>query len=323
MKDGILKSILQKNPLINRAVILYKEKEKHICLGEENPDKTFFVIRRNAPNAGLYSFVLTNLGWIGYALDRGYIPVVDMQNAYNTYLTKEVIGKVNAWEYYFRQPCGYTLQDIAHSKKIILSSINAPEKGPLPGIEKRTKEWVMWQKLGARYLQPSAIVKEETDRAQAALFQNRRVLGVLCRGTDYLSKKPSGHPIQPQVDEVIKKAEEMMDRLHCPLLYLATEDATALRAFKAHFGEKLLIYGKRRYEDTGDRYINEMTDEMDAAAADPVKAQYQKGLEYAVTIGLLSRCNALVAGRVSGAYGAVLQGSAYEEVYLYDLGLYP
>ncbi len=323
MKDSILKTILQKNPLINRAVVLYKEKEKHLSWGEENPDKTFFVIRRNAPNAGLYSFVLTNLGWIGYALERGYIPVVDMQNAYNTYLTREVVGQVNAWEYYFRQPCGYTLQDIAHSKNIILSSINAPEKGPLPGIEKRTKEWAMWQKLGARYLQPSDKVKGETDKAKASLFQNRRVLGVLCRGTDYLSKRPSGHPIQPDVKDVMDKAEEMMARLHCPVLYLATEDASALRAFRSRFGEKLLTYGERRYEDTGDRYINEMTDEMDAAAADPVKAQYQKGLEYAVTIGLLSGCNALVAGRVSGAYGAVLQGSAYEEIYLYDLGLYP
>ncbi len=323
MKDNVLKRMLQKNPLINRAVILYKEREKHLSRGEENPEKTFFVIRRSAPNAGLYSFVLTNLGWIGYALEKGYIPVIDMQNSYNTYLTGEVVGKVNAWEYYFRQPCGYTLEDIAHSKNIILSSVNAPEKGPLPGVEKRPAEWEMWQKLGGRYLQPSAIVKEQTEQAKAALFKEQRVLGVLCRGTDYLSKRPFGHPIQPAVEEVMEKAQEMMDRLHCPVLYLATEDASALRSFKARFGEKLLTYGERRYEDTGDRYINEMTDEMDASAADPVKAQYQKGLEYAVTIGLLSKCNALVAGRVSGAYGAILQGSSYEEVYLYDLGLYP
>ncbi len=323
MKDNILKRTLQKNPWINRAVILYKEREKHLSWGEENPDQTFFVIRRNAPNAGLYSFVLTNLGWIGYALKKGYIPVVDMQNIYNTYLTKEIVGKVNAWEYYFRQPCGYTLEDIAHSKNIILSSVNAPEKGPMTGVEKRPQEWEMWQKLGVQYLQPSAAVKEKTKEAQAALFQGKRVLGVLCRGTDYLSKCPSGHPVQPAVEEIMEKAQEMMERLHCPVLYLATEDAAALRAFQNRFGEKLLTYGQQRYEDTGEKYINEMTDEMDAGAADPVKAQYQKGLDYAVTIALLAGCNALAAGRVSGAYGAVLQSASFEEVYLYDLGLYP
>ena len=98
MEDNAVKKALQKVGWINRIVIRSKEREKRVSYGNENPRKTFFVIRRNAPNAGLYSFVLTNLGWMKYAVDKGYIPVVDMQSFYNTYLTHEQVGQVKAWK---------------------------------------------------------------------------------------------------------------------------------------------------------------------------------------------------------------------------------
>ena len=36
------------------------------------------------------------------------------------------------------------------------------------------------------------------------LFNNsKNILGVLTRGTDYISKKPKDHPIQPNITDVI------------------------------------------------------------------------------------------------------------------------
>lgn len=61
---------------------------------------------------GLISFHNSALYSIRYALDKGYIPVIDYQNYKNIYLTEDKFGKENSWEYYFDQPSGYNIEDI-------------------------------------------------------------------------------------------------------------------------------------------------------------------------------------------------------------------
>ena len=36
---------------------------------------------------------MTNMAMVKYALDKGYIPVIDMQTEKNTYLDEEQVGK--------------------------------------------------------------------------------------------------------------------------------------------------------------------------------------------------------------------------------------
>lgn len=321
MDDNAVKNALQRVEWINRLVIRSKEREKSVSYGNENPDKTFFVIRRNAPNAGLYSFVLTNIGWIKYAVDKGYIPVVDMQSFYNTYLTHDQVGKVNAWEYYFEQPCGYSLDDIRRSKRIILSSINAPQEAPLTGVEKNPETLQAWRAFAQQYLRFSPKVNQRVLK-QKEMFDGHKVLGVLCRGTDYIGQRPLGHPVQPAAELVIQKSKEAMKKLECDRLYLATEDCEIFRRFQQAFGENLLFNSNERYGDIGQQNLNEFSDMQSDASSDPARLHYQKGFDYAVTIGLLAECNGLVAGRVSGTYGALLQEKRFENVYLFDLGLY-
>lgn len=319
MRDNIIKKLFQRNRIINRIIILYKERERHTSFGDENPDKTFFVIRRNAPNAGLFSFVITNVGWMKYALDKGYIPVVDMQNYYNTYITEEAVGRVNAWDYYFKQPCGYSVEDIKNSKNIIISSLDAAEENPNP-MDKVS--FSHWQQFAQRYLIFSDGIEAEIAKRENELFQKRRILGVLCRGTDYTATKPTGHPIQPKTDDVIRKAEEMMNEYSCENIFLATEDEEILETFSNRFGEKLLFMPSRRYRATGVNNINELADKNDKVAVNPLTEKHKKGFDYAVTIGLLAKCTCLLAGQVSGTTGTLLLTKGYEHEYLFDLGLY-
>lgn len=321
MEDNAVKKALQKVGWINRIVIRSKEREKRVSYGNENPGKTFFVIRRNAPNAGLYSFVLTNLGWMKYAVDKGYIPVVDMQSFYNTYLTHEQVGKVNAWEYYFEQPCSYSLSDIQKSRNVILSSINAPREAPLTGVEQNLEALQMWRAFAHQYLHFSPEVGRRI-LEQKKIFENHRVLGVLCRGTDYVGQRPSGHPVQPTAELVIRKSEEMMKKQGYDRIYLATEDREIFRKFQQSFGTCLCSNDNERYGDIGKQNLNEFSDLQSDSSGTPAQRHFQKGFDYAVTIGLLAECSGLVAGRVSGTYGALLQEKDYEDVYLFDLGLY-
>lgn len=66
----------------------------------------------------MFSYFNTILGGIAYADKKGYIPVVDMKNYPNTYLFSDEVGRVNAWEYYFEQPGGMSLEESSSITKI-------------------------------------------------------------------------------------------------------------------------------------------------------------------------------------------------------------
>lgn len=87
---------------------LYKEHKR--TYGFRNRDKVFYVICPSASSQGLFSIHNYVLWKVRYAIDHGYIPVVDYQNYANMYLEPQLVGKVNAWEYYFKQPTQYGLK---------------------------------------------------------------------------------------------------------------------------------------------------------------------------------------------------------------------
>lgn len=302
---------------------LYKKiilRERRKSYGNENPDKIFYVISSPSPAVGLFSYVLTFSGKIKYALDKGYIPVIDMQSKPNTYLEKDQVGKVNAWEFYFEQPCGYTLDDIRKSKNVIIASGELPEDYPKKTMSFLTdKERVsMWQRLFKQYIRLNEQSLNYVEKIQKELFPNKgeKVLGVLSRGTDYIQLRPYQHPIQPDPKDMINKAQEIMNDQGGEYIYLATEDETIYDLFKATFGEKLLSLNVERYRDTGNKkYITQME-------SDRENDKYYKGLEYLATIELLSRCNYILAGRVGGSVAALVLSNGYEYEYFYDLGSY-
>ena len=63
--------------------------EQKKSFGNKNPDKTFFVIRLYPPAAGFLADYNYVLGYMKYAYDNGWIPVVDMQN-YQTLYNEEL-----------------------------------------------------------------------------------------------------------------------------------------------------------------------------------------------------------------------------------------
>jgi hypothetical protein len=72
-------------------------KEELKRYGTLYPENTFYVIRRPEPGAGLFSNFHWVLGHILYALEKKYIPVVDMQNYKTFYNELEPInGSKNA-----------------------------------------------------------------------------------------------------------------------------------------------------------------------------------------------------------------------------------
>lgn len=312
-----IKGKLKKMAFFDHLYVQWKWRERKVSWGAENPDKTFLVIRRAQCKAGLFSLVMTNMGLVKYALDKGYIPVIDMQLERNTYLDEEQVGRENSWEFYFEQPCGYSLKDISRSRNIILSSglIGKNNFFPEDRMVKNPEEYRMWRNLFQRYFRVKKEVLEEAEALKRELFHGERVLGVLCRGTDYTNTRPKDHPIQPETADVLVKVDEVLHKQKCSYVYLATEDNDIYEMFERQYGEKLKALKTRRYHNTGKENINDIS-------AKSGESKYQLGRDYLLTILLLADCNCLVAGSAGGTYGALLMGKEYEYRYIFDLGTY-
>mgnify|MGYP003588542857 CR=1 FL=1 len=79
-----LKEALKKWKWLQKTVSSIKWHPRRVSYGKDNPDKTFYIIRRHDLHAGLFSFVSANLGAIRKVVDAGYIPVVDMAGSPNS-----------------------------------------------------------------------------------------------------------------------------------------------------------------------------------------------------------------------------------------------
>ena len=99
---------------IKNRLSKWKWQERKVIRGMKNRDKTFYVIRRNSKSVGLFSYVLTALGHMKTAEERGYIPVVDMKNYITPYLDeiKRIIEACPTKHFYEPQAYGSKLCDI-------------------------------------------------------------------------------------------------------------------------------------------------------------------------------------------------------------------
>ena len=140
-------------------------------------------------------------------------------------------------------------------------------------------------------------------------------MGILARGTDYITSRPKGHPIQPTVEQIIKKAKEVAKIKSCKKIYLATEDATIFQKLKETFGDRLVAPEVERYETKGSENINDLVSKNE-------KDKVQKGKEYLLSILMLANCDCIVAGNAGGTHGALLMGKGYEYQYIFNLGVY-
>ena len=288
--------------------------------GEKHPDKTFFVIGMDNYGLGLLSYFNCVLGYIKFARRKGYIPIVDMKNYPNTYLEKDEVGIINSWEYYFDQPCNYTLDEVYESKNVMMSSgICTIEAGP-PILwfyycrwwsRKRAQEY---DRIIGNQLKVNRKTKAVLDDNYSRILSGKRAIGVVKRGTDIINC--SGHAIQPQLSELIDRTKKMLTVWNCDYVFLATEETSTVKTFREVFGDRLLINQSARVDHysggaIGDVSFNRAND------------KYLKGLEYLTTVYLLSQCTCLIGSLVGSTTGALLLNKdRYEHTYIYDLGVY-
>lgn len=310
------------NTKLYKILLSVRFRSHKVCLGNENPDKIFYIIGFEDLNGGIFWIVNKALMHIAYATEKRYIPVVDYKNYRTQYTSDEEFGKINVWEKFFEQPAGYSVQDIQHSKNIIIQrKMHTPDEKHLMGNFYNDPVKINYfRELYTKYIQYSDYTKSYLQKSEFIL-KGSRVLGVLCRGTDYVILRPKNHPIPPTSSLVIEKSKVVMEEYNCDKIFLATEDEDIYEDFKRAFGDKLIVNQQKRVsksqfmkgEDlaTVKRKISQSSEEL-----------YTSGLEYLEAIYLLSKCDCFVGVRCGGAKGALILTSGFEYQYIFDLGMY-
>lgn len=288
---------------------------EEVSLGDEYPDKRFLVIRRFAPmNAGLLSFFFTTIGWIRYALQNDMIPVVDMQTYLNQMLDLWEVGRKNAWEYYFEQPCGFSLPDIKRAKNVtIVNKIVSPVMVGMIDMLESPNVCAEVRALVRQYVRIkagalAAFYNPELERALSN--PDCRVVGVRARGTDYSVVKPQGHCIQPTAEHFIDYIRTLPPEY---MIYLVSEDVNILKPMLQTFGERIILSKQSLPEYKGGWMPNCRTLNC---------SRREEGAGYLKAIYDLSRCDVLIGGGNNGTAAAYAFSDGFEKFHLFELGKY-
>jgi hypothetical protein len=282
--------------------------------GSMNKDKTFYLFSHPIHlRDGLFSFLFAFLEQMDFVEKNDCIPVVDMQNFQNQYLDDDKIGVENAWEYYYAPLSEYSLAEVYQSKNVILGYDDNCYKGNYEQKYNIKQMSMLYQKY-IRYNKETAEAARKAYRRN--IDQTKKTLGVLFRGSDMSALKLKNHPVQPTIDEMISLIHKYMEEWECERIFLSTEDAGAARRLKAEFGEILSCTDQKRFADTGQTWLANINFERE-------HDRYLRGIEYLITIELLSRCDCLLAGICTGSICAqIMNNGKYEHVKMIDKGEY-
>ena len=284
--------------------------------------KKYYVIAYNGAGGGLFAIYSQILWQIVYALDNGYIPVVDLKHYYNQYFKDNRTYKDNSWEYFFKQPCGVLLDDLNDDCDVIISKdsnvINGLDlRNFLNDINKSRETYKKY--FGVIEFQDD--IKHYLEEASFKITGGNYdgILGILCRGTDYINNHPYRHPVQPKPETVIQKAKELISRFNYKRIWLATEDLKIYNLFRKEFGDMIIENPYQyRFSDTGNKWLADINIPRE-------NHNYNLAKEYLLSIYILSKCPYIIGGRTAGIVGCWLLSNGFEKqkyVNIWNLGLY-
>lgn len=344
VRKGSVEKMVIKN-IVQKIVLQYKKygiysaaknaiyhvitRERAVSYGDLHEDKVFYVIRSIDCNSPFYIGPINNLlanyfyviSHIMYAERKNWIPVVDQLNypVYNS-VSFSVNGTFNAWEYYWKQPSGYLLEDVYKSKNVVLSKQNWFSEYDLGYDIKLYKK----REIVSRYssvmskIHYNKVVKNSiNDILRKKRIKNKRILGVNYRFAGHSLKhfdKAKGHPVQPDIDVLINIVSDRIRRWNLEYIFIASDTEEAINAFEKCFPERVMYLARNRYSESLQR--GEHSEIYDSEAI------YNTSLSYLAEMELLAQCSCLIGSVNSGfRYALLKNNNQYEHIEILDYGL--
>ena len=311
-------------PIINFLLFFYKPYKKFrmpevkTSFGDLYPDRTFYLIRIYPPGTGYlgnYNYVL---GYMNYAYQKGWIPVIDMYH-YDTVYTPHNIEQdvpVDMWGAFFEQPWDeihqrrYSLEEVYNSKNVVLScgSEDFCDYSFLP-------ENISWQRKMMKqipfipYMQKYAEGMLNTTIGE----NNRPVIGMPLRGTDY-KQHYAGHSIQLDVSEAYKYYKIYKEKWYPNselYVYCNSEEQKTVDDLKKGVPN---VISSRTHRLSEYSSLN-VSDALNQGN------KFEMLRDYLANMYVLSKCDSLIGTMNNGFYTAFLWSDGkYEHFDCIDLG---
>lgn len=305
---------------INKVIFHWKDREKMVHLGNEDCDKTYYIIRPRSCEEGLMSLYFNNaLSGIVFAKAKGYIPVISYCDNKCQYWTNknEVRNKIdnNAWEYYFNQPENVHVSDVYNKRNVIFTGWTLSDKKicrfDFDSFVNGNRDNI--KNIVNKYGRVNSFIQSELDSASQCLHIGDKTLGVFIRGTDYIKLKPKGHFKQPCIKDIYLKIDEFLDKYDIEKILLITEDYNIFKEIKLRYGDLILSPDNifiRKYN--GDYLEKSFNDNP-----------YDRGLRYIIRLLLLTKCGYLISSITNGSiFVFAYKDDNYKDSFLFNLGRY-
>ena len=293
--------------------IIYKQ----IKLDYEN--NKFAIIRDKCKCCGLFAFYKHFLGCLVTFINKGYIPIIDLSSFPNN-INGFKINSINnnPWEYFFNQPYDYSLENVIKKAKNI-EYFKCEYSISFPKINSYLNNIIIdfWHNIAIKYIPIKFKIIKKAEITFKRLFKgSKNILGILARGTDYISFKPSKHPIPPKTIIMIKDIKEMEIKNKYDWFFLATEDDLIRLKFIKEFGNKLKYLIKYKYIKYNYKKKKLLCYNKN------ISGNYEYIEIYLINIIILSKCMDFISARTSGAMGTFILSNGFRNIKIYFLGNY-
>ena len=166
--------------------------------------------------------------------------------------------------------------------------------------------------------------KAEMDEYYDAVLGGRKVLGVLARGSDYLSVGFGGTRKMATVEQMVPKIRQWMEDFGYERIFLATEDADILARMKKEFGRDMVALSQERLSVKDLKQGQIITDyEKEINREDYAVKLEDTTINYFYALYILSRCDAfLCSGQCNGWDNVLsLNDGKFERSYKFTVGI--
>lgn len=166
--------------------------------------------------------------------------------------------------------------------------------------------------------------KAEMDEYYDGLFDDEKVLGVMIRGTDYVSSGMTGDRKMATAQQMAPLIHEWIEKFGFERIFLATEDEDALEHMHSEFGHLIVALSQERIKQS-DLRKNELISTYEKEHAD---GMYEEKLEdttinYFYALYILSKCDSFVcSGRCNGSDIVLsLNNGRFKNYYKFSVGI--
>ncbi len=166
--------------------------------------------------------------------------------------------------------------------------------------------------------------REEMDEYYDAVFGGKKTLGVLIRGSDYISTGLSGTRKMASVEQMVPGIRKWMADHGYEKIFLATEDADILARMKKEFGKTMAALSQRRISRSDLRDGQIISDYEKENAGNEYKEKLEDTtVNYFYALYILSRCDAFMCSGQCNGWDTVisLNENRFERTYKYAVGV--